>query len=72
VVAAAPVTLAVLLGDLIILGTARVGALQVLPDTVMHFFPGALTYRPADHPAMWKSWKAAPLSDWLRWSLLWV
>ena len=32
-VVAALVTLAVLLGDLIILGTAAVGALQVLPAT---------------------------------------
>lgn len=40
---AALVTLAVLLGDLIMLGIAAVGALQVLPATVMHFFPGALT-----------------------------
>jgi Predicted membrane protein (DUF2157) len=43
VVVAVLVTLAVLLGDLIILGIAAVGALQVLPATVMHFFPGALT-----------------------------
>jgi hypothetical protein len=40
---AALVALAVLLGDLIILGIAAVGALQVLPATVMHFYPGALT-----------------------------
>jgi Predicted membrane protein (DUF2157) len=39
---AALVTLAVLLGDLLMLGIAAVGALQVLPATVMHFFPGAL------------------------------
>jgi hypothetical protein len=40
---AALVTLAVLVGDLITLGIAAIGALQVLPATVMHFFPGALT-----------------------------
>jgi hypothetical protein len=40
---AALVALAVLLGDLLMLGLAAVGALQVLPATVMHFFPGALT-----------------------------
>jgi hypothetical protein len=40
---AALVSLAVLLGDLLMLGIAAVGALQLLPATVMHFFPGALT-----------------------------
>jgi hypothetical protein len=40
---AALVALAVLLGDLLMLGTAAVGALQVLPATVMHFFPGAIS-----------------------------
>jgi hypothetical protein len=40
---AALVALAVLLGDLILLGIAAIGALGVLPATVMHFFPGALT-----------------------------
>lgn len=40
---AALVAVAVLVGDLLMLGIAAIGALQVLPATVMHFFPGVLT-----------------------------
>ena len=39
---AALVGLAVVLGDLFMLGIAALGALMVLPASVTHFFPGAL------------------------------
>jgi hypothetical protein len=39
---AALVSLAVVLGDLFMLGIAALGALTVLPASVTHFFPGAL------------------------------
>lgn len=39
---AALVSLAVVLGDLFMLGIAALGALTVLPPSVTHFFPGAL------------------------------
>jgi hypothetical protein len=39
VIVAALVALAVLLGNSVILGIAAIGPLQVLPATVMHFFP---------------------------------
>lgn len=43
VIVAALVALAVLLGNSVILGIAAIGPLQVLPATVMHFFPCVLT-----------------------------
>jgi hypothetical protein len=41
-IVAALLALGVLLGNLLVLAIAAIGALQVLPATVMHFFPGAL------------------------------
>jgi hypothetical protein len=42
IIVAALLALGVLLGDLLVLAIAAIGALQLLPATVMHFFPGAL------------------------------